>query len=140
MRLWRKSWPRGERSTRSRAATLAATLVVAALGASGCGGSSSTTSATHTTSTATHAHGASATPGHPTTRATQLAPAVKAAYFGFAACMRAKGVSMPEPNINDSGPVFDPKKIDTSSPHFASAMAVCRAQLIARVRAAAKSG
>ena len=53
----------------------------------------------------------------------------RAAFATFAACMRKNGVNLPEPNTSGSGPVFDTKGVNTSSPQFLSAESKCRTDL-----------
>ena len=59
----------------------------------------------------------------------KLSPALQAALVAYAGCMREHGVSMPEPNINGPGPIFDPKQVDTASPNFTNASETCRSKL-----------
>jgi hypothetical protein len=56
----------------------------------------------------------------------------------FAACMRSHGVNVPEPNTSGSGPIFDTKGLNTSSPQFRTAEAACREVLRAAIRAPAE--
>jgi hypothetical protein len=125
-------------SARARARAALALAIALSLLLSACGSSSSkTSSATKTATTATVpvqvATGPKGPP--PKTRAAKFSAATQQALHRFAACMREKGVHMPEPNISGAGPVFDPKQMDTRSPHFGPAFKVCRAQLVAAVRA-----
>jgi hypothetical protein len=55
-------------------------------------------------------------------------PAVKQALAKFAACMRANGVNVPEPNTS-GGPIFNTKGLNTSSPQFKAAETKCRSDL-----------
>ncbi len=119
-------------SAPARTTAIAALLTLAALGAAACGGSSQSASTGSATST-TRSRSASATSGHATARAVTLSPAIKEGFVKYAACMREHGVSMPEPNVNGPGPVFDPKQIDTSSPNFQSASKTCRSKLQALI-------
>lgn len=58
----------------------------------------------------------------------------KTAFAKFAACMRQHGVNLPEPNTSGSGPVFDTKGVNTSSPQFLSAESKCRTDLLEAYR------
>jgi hypothetical protein len=66
-------------------------------------------------------------PRHPTQR---FSPKVQKQYIEFTRCMRAHGVNLPEP-VFSGGPVYGKTHIDTSSPGFAAAAKICRAQLVA---------
>jgi glyceraldehyde-3-phosphate dehydrogenase/erythrose-4-phosphate dehydrogenase len=55
--------------------------------------------------------------------------ALRAALVKFAGCMRAHGIKVPTPNVSGTGPVFDPKGIDTSSAQFRAAAKACRSTL-----------
>lgn len=57
------------------------------------------------------------------------APAFQAALKKFAACMRANGVNVPEPNTSGSGPIFGTSGLDTKSPQFKAATSKCASQL-----------
>jgi hypothetical protein len=123
----------------TKAATVASFAAAACLLASGCGSSSQGTTAGNVTSANVAGQVASRTAQsaqHTTTHTARFSPAVQQAYIKFASCMRARGVSMPPPNIAGPGPVFDPRRIGTKSPHFASALSTCRAQLVAATLAA----
>jgi hypothetical protein len=108
------------RRSATKASVVAWLAAATCLAAAGCGSSSQGTPASQATRSA-----------HATTRAARFSPAVQQAYIKFAGCMHAHGVAMPPPNIAGPGPVFDPRRIDTKSPHFASALSTCRAQLLA---------
>ncbi len=47
----------------------------------------------------------------------------------FAACMRANGVNLPEPNTSGNGPVFNTNGIDTTSQTFTNARQKCQSTL-----------
>ena len=125
--------------TRAREVALLGVLLASGLLAAACGGSSSATTQSasrgHTAGvTTTAAVGVPNGPQH-TKRGITLAPATQRALYRYAACMRAKGVSMPQPNIDGPGPVFDPKRVDTKSPSFTRASGACRATLLAETQA-----
>jgi hypothetical protein len=56
-------------------------------------------------------------------------PEAKKAFAKFAACMRASGVKLGEPNTSGKGPIFDTKGIDTASARFATAERKCQSYL-----------
>ncbi|HMD55987.1 MAG TPA: hypothetical protein VKG82_00800 [Solirubrobacteraceae bacterium] len=56
-------------------------------------------------------------------------PAFRVALRKFAACMRANGVNVSEPNTSGSGPVFGTKGLDTTSPQFKVAISKCSSDL-----------
>jgi hypothetical protein len=53
-------------------------------------------------------------------------PAFRQSLTAFATCMRKNGVNLPAPNTSGSGPVFNTKGLDASSPTFTAATAKCR--------------
>ncbi|HEV3046321.1 MAG TPA: hypothetical protein VGY13_03075 [Solirubrobacteraceae bacterium] len=55
--------------------------------------------------------------------------AAKQALAKFAACMRADGEKLPEPNTTGKGPIFDTKGLDTTSAAFRNAERKCRTDL-----------
>jgi hypothetical protein len=55
--------------------------------------------------------------------------AAKQALAKFAACMRANGVNVPEPNTSGKGPIFDTKGLDTTGATFRNAERKCRTDL-----------
>jgi hypothetical protein len=61
-------------------------------------------------------------------------PVFKAALAKYAECLRQNGVNVPPPNTSGSGPVFDTKGIDTSSPQFKAATTKCRGTLTSAFR------
>jgi hypothetical protein len=117
----------------ARRAALVALAFAACVATTSCGGSggAATVSNVSSSSVATQAARPAETRARATTRPPRFSPALQRAFLGFAACMRARGVSMPPPNVTGPGPVFDPKRIGTTSPHFASAESICRTQLLA---------
>jgi hypothetical protein len=139
---------------RANVAAVLALLLALSLGASACGGSSNSTSGnsasasgTSKAAAATAKTGAAAVPlgsvtgpqgAAPKKRAAKFSAATQRAFYRFAQCMREKGVSMPEPNINGPGPVFNPRRIDTRSPQFARATRICREALVAETRGPTK--
>ena len=62
-------------------------------------------------------------------------PAFQAALKRFAACMRANGVNVPEPNTSGSGPIFGTNGLRTTSPQFRAAEVKCASMLRATLRA-----
>jgi hypothetical protein len=56
-------------------------------------------------------------------------PSYKAALTKFAACMRENGINLPTPNTAGTGPIFNTKGLDSSSPKFTAAEAKCRSLL-----------
>jgi hypothetical protein len=56
-------------------------------------------------------------------------PSYTAALTKFSACMRENGIDLPAPNTAGSGPVFNTKGLDASSPKFIAAEAKCRSVL-----------
>ncbi len=56
-------------------------------------------------------------------------PAYKAALTKFSACMGENGIDLPAPNTTGTGPIFNTKGVDTSSPKFTAAEAKCRSLL-----------
>ncbi len=56
-------------------------------------------------------------------------PQFKAALSKFSACMTEHGIKLPPANSSGTGPVFNTKGVDTSSPQFKSAVAKCRPAL-----------
>jgi hypothetical protein len=63
-------------------------------------------------------------------------PAFKQALAKFAACMHENGVDVPKANTSGTGPVFNSKGLDTSSPKFQAAEAKCRPDLSGALRGA----
>jgi hypothetical protein len=53
------------------------------------------------------------------------------AFRNFAACVRAHGASMPEPNLSGHGEVFNTNGSYTRSPGFKRAVEGCEADLLA---------
>jgi hypothetical protein len=53
----------------------------------------------------------------------------RAALAAFASCMRAHGIKLPPPSTAATGPIFDTKGLDTTSPAFKAATAACRSTL-----------
>jgi hypothetical protein len=53
----------------------------------------------------------------------------KKAFAKFAACMRAGGVKLGEPNTSGKGPIFDTKGIDTASAQFQKMERKCQSYL-----------
>jgi hypothetical protein len=62
-------------------------------------------------------------------RSRQRSPAFRLALSKYAACMRAHGVNLPEPNTSGNGPIFDLKGLDTTSAKYRTAQAQCRSNL-----------
>jgi hypothetical protein len=62
-------------------------------------------------------------------RARFNSPEAKKALVKFAACMRADGVKVGEPNTSGKGPIFDTKGIDTASTQFTTAERKCQSYL-----------
>ena len=56
-------------------------------------------------------------------------PVAAQALTKFASCMRENGVNVPAPNTSGTGPIFNTKGLDTTSPAFKSALAKCRPML-----------
>jgi hypothetical protein len=56
-------------------------------------------------------------------------PEAKKALVKFAACMRANGVKVGEPNTSGKGSIFDTKGIDTASTQFTTAERKCQSYL-----------
>jgi hypothetical protein len=56
-------------------------------------------------------------------------PAYQQKLRNFAACMRANGVNLHEPNFSGQGPIFSTKGIQTTSEQFRIAEDKCRAGL-----------
>jgi hypothetical protein len=56
-------------------------------------------------------------------------PEAKKALMKFAACMRADGVKIGEPNTSGKGAIFDTKGIDTASTQFTTAERKCQSYL-----------
>jgi hypothetical protein len=56
-------------------------------------------------------------------------PAARQALAKFAACVRANGVNLPEPNTSGKGPIFDTKGLNTGSATFRNAERKCRTDL-----------
>jgi len=67
-------------------------------------------------------------------------PVVEQALTKFAACMRENGVNVPAPNTSGSGPVFNTKGIDTTSPQFHAAETKCSADLQGTFRRGGPTG
>jgi hypothetical protein len=63
-------------------------------------------------------------------------PAFKQALGKFAACMRANGVRLPEPNTSGAGPIFNTKGLNTASAQFRAADIKCAGDLRASFRGA----
>jgi hypothetical protein len=63
-------------------------------------------------------------------------PAFKQALAKFAACMHESGVDVPKANTSGTGPVFNSKGLDTSSPKFRAAETKCRPDLGGALRGA----
>jgi hypothetical protein len=64
----------------------------------------------------------------------------KQALAKFATCMRENGVNVPAPNTSGTGPVFNTKGLDTSSPTFTAAEAKCRSDIQGVFRARPGAG
>jgi hypothetical protein len=58
----------------------------------------------------------------------------------FASCMRENGVNVPAPNTSGTGPVFNAKGIDTTSPQFHAAESKCSADLQGAFRRGGAAG
>jgi hypothetical protein len=67
-------------------------------------------------------------------------PAIKAALVKFAACLRANGLNVPEPNTSGKGPIFNTKGLNTSSATFRTAESKCRSDLVGAFRARPGAG
>jgi hypothetical protein len=63
-------------------------------------------------------------------------PAFKQALAKFAACMKENGVNVPKANTSGTGPVFNTKGLDTSSPKFRAVETKCRPDLSGALRGA----
>jgi hypothetical protein len=57
------------------------------------------------------------------------APRFKEKLRRFAACMRANGVKLAEPNVSGTGPVFKIKGAEAASEPFRAGLAKCRGYL-----------
>jgi hypothetical protein len=62
-------------------------------------------------------------------RARFNSPEAKKALVKFAACMRANGIKVGEPNTSGKGAIFDTKGIDTASTQFTTAERKCQSYL-----------
>ncbi len=67
-------------------------------------------------------------------------PRRTAAFTKFASCMREHGINLPAPNTSGSGPVFDTKGLDTTSPQFKAALGTCRSELTEFARPGGATG
>ena len=56
-------------------------------------------------------------------------PRVIAALRRFASCMRQHQVNLPNPNTSGTGPLFNTKGLNTSSPQFRAALVMCSSAL-----------
>lgn len=63
-------------------------------------------------------------------------PAFKQALAKFSACMRENGVNIPKANTSGTGPIFNSKHLNTSSPTFRAAETKCRGDLSGALRGA----
>jgi hypothetical protein len=67
-------------------------------------------------------------------------PRFRQAYAKFAACMHQNGIDLPAPNTSGTGPIFDTKGIDTTSPQFTAAIKQCRGDLFAAPQGGGAAG
>ncbi len=58
----------------------------------------------------------------------------------FASCMREHGINLPAPNTSGSGPVFNTKGLDTTTPQFKAALSTCRSELTTLFRPGGSTG
>jgi hypothetical protein len=114
---------RRNRAAAANAGTILALLVLTCLGLAACGSSgSSTTNTTNTSASAT-------TPGGQRAGATgAIPPQERQKIRRFAACIRANGFKLPEPNFS-GGPVFRTKGSELNSEQFRAAAVKCQGYL-----------